>query len=259
VRRQVVAANAGPDASDPLPLKGFAVGDACAGTEVLCGSHTGEGPWWRVVFFYGHGQFSTKLFNALVGECTVAGLQTGVGLSDACAALLAQMDDEIGGYYDYNLYDDCIYEDDIRRRQLSLANSSSSSSSSSPFSTPSSSSVATNAGGALNDYVCGGGDAQALWANAPAVRTALHVPADAYFFSGDNGHRARLIGRPLQCGCVLLILWRVARCCFRTLCRCALFVVYFRAILNAFEIDGSSSLLQPWRFLVLLAYSCLAL
>ena len=188
MRRQVVAANAGPDASDPLPLKGFAVGDACAGTEVLCGSHTGEGPWWRVVFFYGHGQFSTKLFNALVGECTVAGLQTGVELSDACATLLAQMDDEIGGYYDYNLYDDCIYEDDIRRRQLSLANSSSSSSS---FSTPSSSSVATNAGGALNDYVCGGGDAQALWANAPAVRTALHVPADAYFFSGDNGHRAR--------------------------------------------------------------------
>jgi len=42
-------------------------------------------------------------------------------------------------------------------------------------------------GGALNDYACPG-DAMNLWLNRSDVRTALHVPLDANFFSADNGN-----------------------------------------------------------------------
>ena len=42
-------------------------------------------------------------------------------------------------------------------------------------------------GGALNDYVCGGGVAEQVWVAQAAVREALHVPAEANFFDGDNG------------------------------------------------------------------------
>lgn len=41
-----------------LNLKGFAVGDGCMGTEVLCGG--GSGPYWDVEFFHGHGQVSNR-------------------------------------------------------------------------------------------------------------------------------------------------------------------------------------------------------
>ena len=60
---------------------------------------------------------------------------------------------DVGGYFGYNLYDDCIYEDDLRRR------------------------LATDVTGAVNDYVCGGGDAMAIWVNSSEVREALHARA----------------------------------------------------------------------------------
>jgi hypothetical protein len=49
-------------------LAGFAVGDGCLGTESgVCGS--GNGPWWDVLFLYGHHQISTELLDELVSEC----------------------------------------------------------------------------------------------------------------------------------------------------------------------------------------------
>ena len=50
----------GGDASLKARLKGFAVGDACAGNQVNCG---GESPWFNLLFLYGHGQISTKMFD----------------------------------------------------------------------------------------------------------------------------------------------------------------------------------------------------
>jgi hypothetical protein len=45
----------------PLNLKGFAVGDGCMGTEVLCGAgNPDKGPWYRVEFMHGHGQVSER-------------------------------------------------------------------------------------------------------------------------------------------------------------------------------------------------------
>ena len=49
------------------------MGDACTGTEVLCGDN-GLGPWWSVIFFYGHGQFSTKLYDQIVDTCGMSQL-----------------------------------------------------------------------------------------------------------------------------------------------------------------------------------------
>jgi len=42
-------------------------------------------------------------------------------------------------------------------------------------------------GGALNDYDCGGPNALFNWIENKAVKAALNVRRDAYFFSGDNG------------------------------------------------------------------------
>lgn len=42
--------------NSPVNLVGFAVGDGCVGTDVLCGDHAG--PLFHVQFMHGHGQFS---------------------------------------------------------------------------------------------------------------------------------------------------------------------------------------------------------
>ena len=42
-------------------------------------------------------------------------------------------------------------------------------------------------GGAVNDYVCGGGPAEHVWIEHKAVRKALHVPLDSYFYDSDGG------------------------------------------------------------------------
>ena len=191
--QEVLAHNQGSE--DPLNMKGFAVGDACTGTQVLCGSDTGMGPWWDLVFFYGHGQFSSKLWDSIIDECTVDGLKTGADLSDACGDLLGQVWLQVGGYYSYNLYDDCIYEDDIRRRHRRLEvyapkvpfkAVSQGWSPLAAYKADQGPNQAPNQA-ALNDYPCGGGGAQNLWAATPRVMEALHVPADSIFFSGDNG------------------------------------------------------------------------
>tara|TARA_B110001452_G_scaffold60029_1_gene46770 strand:- start:1073 stop:1483 length:411 start_codon:yes stop_codon:yes gene_type:complete len=48
-------------------------------------------------------------------------------------------------------------------------------------------SVGAKVGGALNDYVCGGPVVQVEYLNLTAVKKALHVAADAFFFQCDNG------------------------------------------------------------------------
>jgi len=54
------------------------------------------GPWWSVLFLYGHGQFSSKLFDALTDVCTTAGLKTGdYPDPEACQPLLDQVSTEV--------------------------------------------------------------------------------------------------------------------------------------------------------------------
>lgn len=149
-----------------FPLVGFAVGDGCAGTEILCGGN--DAKWWDVLFLYGHGQVSNLLFDSIMDTCGIDYLKYGGVAPEGCSTLLSAMQTQVGGYYEYNLYDDCIYHDDLRRRKL----------------------------GALNDYVCGGGDASTVYLNQSVVRTALHVPLDSDFFNADGENlRVELILR----------------------------------------------------------------
>ena len=113
-----------------------------------------------------------------------------------CPALLGRVAVEAGGYYDYNLYDDCIYQDD-------LAAAGCPGGARSPPSPPPPVAAADGFtvelarrtvlpptgrgyGAAVNDYVCGGGPAQDVWVNQSAVRAAP-TPTNSLFFSGDNG------------------------------------------------------------------------
>ena len=67
------------------------------------------------------------------------------------------MYEEIGGFFEYSLYDRCWYENgdnpppNNTRRML----------------------------GALNDYPCGAGYANDIWIKNANVKTALHVESDA--------------------------------------------------------------------------------
>ena len=45
-------------------IKGFAVGDGCVGTEVLCGGSLG--PYFDIKFFGGHGQFEDVLYEEIM-------------------------------------------------------------------------------------------------------------------------------------------------------------------------------------------------
>ena len=151
-----------------INLKGFAIGDGCVGTDVLCGA-SGAGPFYTVEFFRGHGQFSEKTYQEIQSTCTKEEL-LGFGhkIGPACDAKLKVMNAEIGGYYAYNLYDTCWYQNSLEPPHALGA-------------------AADALGAALNDYPCGGPAALFKWIQHADVKEALHVAKDAYFFSGDNG------------------------------------------------------------------------
>lgn len=103
------------------------------------------------------------------------------------------------------LYDDCIYSEGVRRRSRRLHSMPGANSAlaqlgfdgdefrrSAPprkggvSSGMSSSRVGEHNSPNENNYKCVG-DSTVLWSNASAVRAAMHVPLQSYFFNGDNG------------------------------------------------------------------------
>ena len=73
-------------------LKGFAVGDGCMGTEVLCGSgNPDSGPKWHIEFMHGHGAVSERNYAQIMAECPDEVQRTGKGASAACTAAIKQM------------------------------------------------------------------------------------------------------------------------------------------------------------------------
>ena len=170
----------------------------CLGTETtMCGGE--GGPWFHVLFLYGHGQVSNALFDGILATCGMDYLKFGGKPPAGCPALLGRVAVEAGGFYDYNLYDDCIYQDDLRRRRLSTGRRSLAAIAAAAGTAADDGFTVELArrtvlpptgrgyGAAVNDYVCGGGPAQDVWVNQSAVRAALHVPTNSLFFSGDNG------------------------------------------------------------------------
>lgn len=170
----------------PTTLKGFAVGDGCMGTEVLCGSvpnatlpplvQVSKGPWYKVEFMHGHGQVSERNYRAIMAECTEVQLRSGAGMSGPCTAAVKQMSDNLGGMFGYSLYDDCVYDEAFRRRRRreALGDNYGDGEDAAPWR------------GGLNDYACPS-DAMTVWLNRSDVRAALHIQPDNRFNSADNG------------------------------------------------------------------------
>eukprot|EP00301_Raphidiophrys_heterophryoidea_P007010 c12769_g1_i1.p1 GENE.c12769_g1_i1~~c12769_g1_i1.p1 ORF type:complete len:549 (+),score=114.78 c12769_g1_i1:1347-2993(+) len=187
------------DPNNTINIQGFAVGDACMGTDVLCGDH--DGPFWDIIFMYGHGQFSTKLYNQIMTVCNLNELKTGNGVTDECSMLLAQAENEIGPFYEYNLYDECWYQNGLGLKQFSSWSHPIQKLPRRTFWGPR---LHTGNGGdergnendieekegltaALNDYPCGGSGAMVVYLNSSIVRQLLNVPLNDYFFTGDDG------------------------------------------------------------------------
>jgi len=160
-----------------LNLRGFAVGDGCLGTDVLCSSR--HGPYYSIEFMHGHGQFSNELYRTIVSTCPEKDLRSG-NLSEICKSLVSNMWSQIGGYYEYNLYDDCINRNSFQNIQK--INSRKWWSKAYPFS----SDDQVRVGAALNDYPCSG-TAYKVWLNRTDVRLSINVPVNSFYFSGDDG------------------------------------------------------------------------
>lgn len=191
---------------DPAPLinlKGFAIGDGCVGTEVLCGN---QGPYFFIEFFHGHIQFSDKLYRKIQRDCPLNQLITGPVTDPTCQAHLNEMNNQIGGYYAYNLYDECTYEN-LGKEQSSATSVSASNKllalwqqskmqwdqskrnywGPAPFSSRMAHRRTAKRNLSNPGYPCGGDFALNIWTNSTLVREALHVALDSNFFSGDNG------------------------------------------------------------------------
>jgi hypothetical protein len=167
---------------------------------------------------------SNQRCEAAFAACPDGMLKLKTPITAACKDALDTINDNLGGYYSYNLYDDCPYWSNpllLSAEAPSFASSPQSSSSSSfasssdahPFvasskqrskrtwfsaaprmqTTPPSPSSASSRvplstvdGGAANGFTCPGG-AMKAWLTRKDVRAALQVDPNAFFFSGDNG------------------------------------------------------------------------
>lgn len=100
-----------------VKIKGVAVGDGCMGTDVLCIDldasppkypNTYPGPFWDVLFFHGHGQVSNELHTRIMNTCPDKELK-GVTrpLSASCQSLIDEMFAALGGYFAYDIIDEC--------------------------------------------------------------------------------------------------------------------------------------------------------
>lgn len=99
-------------------LRGFLVGDACTPPDI-CGD-TVVGPYFQLEFLYGKSAFSNQLYERIYQECTTTELINGGTYSTNCQSALDSVTGEVGGYWAYGYYDDCWYENDIRRRRSRL-------------------------------------------------------------------------------------------------------------------------------------------
>jgi hypothetical protein len=89
----------------------MAIGDGCVGTDVLCGDNNGSGPgpYYMLKFFGGHGQFSDKLYDEIMDTCPRDQLIGYNGLqvtNETCKKLIEKAQTQMGGYFEYSLYDD---------------------------------------------------------------------------------------------------------------------------------------------------------
>jgi len=150
-----------------LKLKGVALGDSCLGTDVLCDKKLNlVGPYWDLIFFFGHGQLPNAFYTKIMGQCSIEELKQATQ-TPACAALVAEMHDIVAEYFEYNLYSYCPTNVGQRKRSTHRRNQ--------VYNLP------------INGYPCPG-LAMPQWIQRADVRRALNVPDDSFFFNADNGN-----------------------------------------------------------------------
>ena len=151
--------------NNKINLRGFAVGDGCLGTETsVCGDLSPKGggaglfqEFWSIVFMGGHHQIPLKDFHLVMKACAHSN-QPSFLTSDSpqdkeCKDVLNKIKQELGGFFEYSLYDECTYNNGLLE-------------------------------GALNDYPCGGGPIMEEYLKIPIVKDAFHVRSE--FFEVDN-------------------------------------------------------------------------
>ena len=176
------------DPESGMNLKGIAVGDACTPPATCSTYHWG--PWVDIAFLYGKNAFSTKLMIEINERCSKDELLTGENMTDACSESVAKIHDEAVGYWVYSYYDDCYYENDIRRALSSIEHSMSTRNSNGRFQyhgPPVLKGRGVPYSQVPNGYICGGGGIMEEWLTLDVVKEALNVPTDAVFFQCDNG------------------------------------------------------------------------
>lgn len=160
------------DTKDKILLKGFAVGDGCLGIETnICGGlANGNGSvfqdYWYILFMAGHHQIPLSDYQRVLRACAHADepgfLSTNEGADADCAGVLKDVKSEMGGLFEYALYDECTYRNGLLATRE----------------------IDPQLGGALNDYPCGAGPVLEQYFRLDAVKEAFHVISD--FFEVDN-------------------------------------------------------------------------
>lgn len=164
-------------------IEGIAIGDGCIGnTPCVCMKNCGR--IFDVEFFYGHGQFSRTTRDLIIQSCTKDELENG-NETPKCREALKDMMTEVGGFFEYDLYDQC-YDFDLGVRHLWRKWKALDQMDTEPnpeFVNPVLGAPPASAGG----YPCGGAHALRQWVQTAAVKQALHVDPTAVFFMADNG------------------------------------------------------------------------
>eukprot|EP00466_Bigelowiella_natans_P011425 jgi/Bigna1/89705/estExt_fgenesh1_pg.C_540031 len=87
-------------------LKGAAIGDGCWGTSVgTCNFTTGDAMHISAEFFKGHGMYSQTLYETIKEEC--GDFSDDAVVAEPCASALKEMNDAVGTFDVYNIYDTC--------------------------------------------------------------------------------------------------------------------------------------------------------
>jgi len=156
-------------------LKGAAIGDGCWGTSVgTCNFTTGDAMHISAEFFKGHGMYSQTLYETIKEEC--GDFSDDAVVAEPCASALKEMNDAVGTFDVYNIYDTCSTNESSTKHthQSMVAAMSAQSVSLGAHHSTSSIRHPQLVGAALNDYPCGG-DAVGKWLSQDSVVQALHV------------------------------------------------------------------------------------
>lgn len=172
---------------DPLKaeinLIGSAIGNGCWGNSVgTCAFSSPEAQQISSDFYFGHGMYSQTLHAEVTANC-----KDFSRLTPSCLQSLSAMEQQVGQFNVYNIYDECGAD---QRRRLS-ADGTSNNAPKKSFSdvrealaskvvtveTADSFKVSAGYGQALNDYECGAETVMDEWLAEPSVVEALHVKA----------------------------------------------------------------------------------